>query len=156
MTAFWWTMVGLLTLTMTVAVLFWILSRKRRGAIQFAQARKLFHLRREWLEADFITLASGTYKQRGLVWSDCDFDDEAIFATDRNTGQLRAFVGLSVRIEAVEEDAIADAPFPDSFRAATAVFLFHAPEWTTEGRVLFNLNPFEAIEHFKHELEMVD
>jgi hypothetical protein len=156
MTAFWWTMVGLSTLTMTVAVLVWFWSRKRRGSIHFAHARKRFHLRREWLEAEFITEASRAYKPRGLVWPDCEFDDEAVFATDRNTGQLRAFTGVSVRVKTAEPDAMADDPFADSPRAATAVFYFDGREWTTQGRALFNLSPLEAVERFKHELKMVD
>jgi len=156
MTAFWWTMVGLSALTITVAILVWLWSRKRRRAIRFTHARQLFHLRREWLEADFITLASGARKPQGLVGSDCGFDDDAVFASDRNTGQLRAFVGVSVRIKAAEEDGLADDPLADGLRAATAVFYFDGREWTTEGRALFNLSPFEAVQRFKHELEMVD
>ncbi len=43
-----------------------------------------------------------------------------------------------------------------NLRAATAVFFYDGKKWTTSGRALFNLNPSEAIRHYRHELETVD
>ena len=72
------------------------------GASPLERARRLFHLRREWLEVQFLTLVSANGKPRGLIWSDCEFADDVIFATDRDTGQLRAFAAVAVKFE-VEE-----------------------------------------------------
>src|SRR3954463_10520550 len=58
-------------------------------------AKRLFHLRREWLEARFFTMASSSGKPRGLAWVDADFEDDVSFARDRGSGQLRAFVGVT-------------------------------------------------------------
>ena len=35
-------------------------------------------------------------------------------------------------------------------------FLLDGEDWSTDGRVLFNLNPLQAIEHFRKELEVVE
>jgi hypothetical protein len=36
------------------------------------------------------------------------------------------------------------------------VFHLEGSDWGTDGRVLFNLNPTQAIEHFRQELEVVE
>jgi hypothetical protein len=156
MTSFWWIVpVAVVALGM-VAILAWPRWRRYRTSIRFQQARRRFHLRREWLEADFLTLAAAAGKARGLAWRDCEFEDEAVFATDRNTGQLRAFAGVAISFEAVDDGGMEDSSNVGNLRAATAVFLFDGNDWMTEGRALFNLNPFEAIERFQHEVELVD
>ena len=42
-----------------------------------------------------------------------------------------------------------------NLRAATAVFHYAGGKWETDGRAILNLDPFETIRHFKHELERV-
>ena len=140
-----------------VFVVSWLRSRRRSNAEkhQLPRARQLFHLRREWLEAEFLTLASHSGRPRGLAWADCDFDDDVTFARDRTSGQLRAFVGVAISFEAIEGGGMEDNPNVSNVRAATAVFNFDGA-WTTEGRAIFNLNPTEAIRHFQSELEMVE
>ncbi len=152
----WWIIPTVAAALVFLAVLAWPRWRRYRSAVRFQQARKRFHLRREWLEADFLTLASSSGRPRGLAWRDCEFEDEAVFATDRNTGQLRAFVGVAISFDAVEGGDMEDNPNVGNLRAATAVFVFDGRDWTTEGRTLFNLNPFEAVERFQHEVEQVD
>ena len=73
-------------------------TRPRRSTVE--RARKLFHLRREWLEARFFTQAAHSGKPRGLEWVECDFEDEVSFARDRHTGQLRALVGVTINAAA--------------------------------------------------------
>ena len=120
------------------------------------RARKLFHLRREWLEARFFTLAATSGKPRGLEWVDCDFDDDVSFARDRNTGQLRALVGVTIRFRAVEGGGMEDNPNVGNLRAASAVFHLDGDQWGTDGRVVFNLSPVQAIAHYRQELELVE
>jgi hypothetical protein len=137
-----------------LAVVTWTIRRPRR--ISLERARKLFHLRRERLEHRFFVLAAKSGKPRGLEWVDCDFEDEVSFARDRHSGRLRAFVGVAIRFCAVEGGGMEDNPNVGNVRAASAVFLLDGDDWSTEGRVLFNLNPAEAIEHFRQELEVVE
>jgi len=49
-----------------------------------------------------------------------------------------------------------DNPNVGNLRLATAVFHFQRNEWISDGRVLFNLNPAQAIERFTLELETVE
>jgi hypothetical protein len=130
--------------------------RKRRSDAFLAAARQQFRLRREWLEAKFVTVASTSGQPRGLAWVECDFENEAALARDRASGQLRAFVGVTIRFQAIEGGGMEEMEAVGNLRAATAVFLHDGQKWTTDGRAIFNLNPTEAIEHFQHELEVVD
>jgi hypothetical protein len=132
--------------------------RYRRQAQQIApdDAKRLFHLRREWLEARFFSLAAVSGKPRGLMWMDCDFEDEVSFARDRHSGHLRAFVGVTVRFAAIEGGGMEENENVGNLRAATSVFLLNGNEWITQGRVIFNLSPEEAIRHFREELELVE
>lgn len=120
------------------------------------KARAIFYLRREWLEAEFLKLAGQRGIPRGLRWADVDFDDEVQFARDRSTRQLRALVAVTIRFEAIEGGDMEDVEAVGNLRAATAIFHFDQKKWATNGRALFNLNPVEAIEHYRHELETVD
>ena len=117
-------------------------------------ARETFAARREWLEARFFTLASCSGKPRGLAWVDCDFQPEVAWARDRESQDLLALVGLTVRFEALPGGGMEHNPNVGNLRAATAVFRFVAGQWQTDGRTLFNLSPAQAIEHFQHELEV--
>jgi hypothetical protein len=128
----------------------------RKPEINLEHARKQFHLRREWLEANFLTLAAQSGSPRGLQWVDCDFDDEVSFARDRNTGRLRALVGVTISFEAIVGGGMEDNPNVSNLRAATAVFHLDGESWSTTGRALFNLNPEQAIERFGKELEHVE
>ena len=134
----------------------WLLLRPRPRRASIERARKLFHLRRELLEHRFFVLAAKSGKPRGLEWVDVDFEDEVAFARDRHTGQLRAFVGVTIRFRAVEGGGMEDVPNVNNLKAASAVFLLDGSEWTTDARVLFNLNPAQAIRHFREELEVVE
>ena len=128
----------------------------RRAETEIQRARQLFHRRREWLEARFLTLAAQSGKPRGLAWVDCDFQDEVAFARDRTSGELRALVGVTIRFKAIDGGGMEDNPNVNNLRAATAVFRMDRLIWATDGRAIFNLNPAEAIQHFQHELETVD
>ena len=125
---------------------------RRRTAARLLAARKVFHQRREWLEAQFLTLASHAGRPRGLIWSDCEFANPATFARDRSTGELRAFTAVTIKFEAIAGGDMEDVEAVGNHKAATAVFRFDGEQWTTDGRAVFNLNPKQAVEHFHHEL----
>ena len=75
---------------------------------QFARLRKDFHHKRERLEAKFYDLASHSGKPRGLEWTSCDFDDDVVYARDRSSGQLSAFVGVTISFDAIEGGGMED------------------------------------------------
>jgi hypothetical protein len=149
-------MIGGAVLVGLGAACVWFVVRRAHRAPGIERARKLFHLRREWLEARFFTLAGKSGKPRGLEWVDCDFDDPVSYARDRHTGRLRALVGVTIRFRAIEGGGMEDNPNVGNLRAASAVFHLDGEEWSTDGRVLFNLNPTQAIEHFRQDLEVVE
>lgn len=141
---------GALIVALTIAK---VALRKRRAIVK--QAYDVFHREREWLEARFLTAASNSGLPRGLEWMDCDFEDGVVFARDRQNGTLRAFVGVTVRFEAIPGGGMEDVEAVANLRAATAVFQYDGEHWKTEGRTIFNLNPEETIRHFGSELESV-
>ncbi|GIW90109.1 MAG: hypothetical protein KatS3mg109_0541 [Pirellulaceae bacterium] len=136
----------------------WPGCRLRRRTRMLEQARRMFHLQREYLEWRFLELASQSGKPRGLEWVDCEFDNAVRFGRDRETGELRAFVGVTIRFRAVEGGGMEDVPAVGNLRAATAVFHYdaHSKKWSTYGRALFNVNPDQAIDFFHHESETAE
>ncbi len=156
MTALGWTLGSLLLVAVSLGVAWGLRSHRGRSRYQLEQARQLFRRRREVLELHFLNCARQLGKPRGLTWEDCQFEDEAVFATAPETGQLRAFVGVTVRFRACEDGGLEDNPNVELPRDATAVFLFDGRQWTTAGRTVFNLNPLETVERFEHGLESVD
>ena len=135
-----------------------VIKRPSRGArrqAEFELARRDFHRHRERLEAKFFDLASNSGKPRGLRWTECDFDNDVTYARQRSTGQLCAFVSVTIGFEAIEGGAMEGVEAVGNLRAATAVFGLIDGRWHTEGRSLFNLSPSEAIAHYQDNLEMV-
>jgi hypothetical protein len=143
---------GLVVSILIVVILAWRPIRSAMRQAQLARARKDFHRQREWLEAKFLELASASGKPRGLRWTDCDFDDDA---RDRRTGELSAFVAVTIAFEAIEGGDMEGVEAVGNLRAATAVFRCSKNRWYTDGRAVFNLNPTEAIAHFRDDLEIV-
>lgn len=134
----------------------WPRVRERTERQELHSARQLFHRRREWLEAHFLSVASQSGKPRGLRWVECDFENEVAFARERRTGRLRALVGVSIQFEAIEGGAMEDVEAVANSKAATVVFRLDGPDWEVDSRAYFNLNPHQTIEHFQHELEEVE
>lgn len=151
-----WVALGAAGAAAAVAVVVsWRPWRLARLAAEFERARREFHRQREWLEVRFLELASRTGMPRGLRWRHCEFEDDVVYARDRRSGGLRAFVGMTVYFEAVEGGPMEEVEAVGRPRAATAVFCHRDGRWETDGRAIFNLNPVQAIAHFRHELEEV-
>ncbi len=120
------------------------------------RARESFKLQRERLEANFLHAAQATGKPRGLRWAGIDWDDKVVFARERKTGQIAALIGATIRFEAVEGSDMEGLPAVGNLRNASAVFFFHRGHWHTVGKAIFNMNPDEAVEHFKNQYERVE
>jgi hypothetical protein len=130
--------------------------RRRRYRATLLLGRQLFRRRREWLEAEFLSLASVTGRPRDLVWSNCEFANDVAFARDRGTGQLRALVGITLRLDGPGGELFPVSSTVKAARVGTAVFHFDGQRWSSDGRAIFNLNPREAISRLRHEIELVD
>ncbi len=149
-----------LVVVATIALYSWYVrasgpSRERREAEEFERARKAFHRERERAEAKFFDLAASSGRPRGLRWKDCEFEDGVAYARDKQTAELRALVAVTVSFEAIEGGGMEDVEAVSNLRAATAGFRYSEGHWSTEGRVIFNLNPTQAIAHFQDSLVLV-
>jgi hypothetical protein len=154
--AAWWVVATVASIFVGVVVaLVWRPVRARIRENELARARKDFHRHREHLEARFLRLASSSGKPRGLEWVRCDFDDDVIYARHRQSGELSAFVSVTIGFEAIEGAGMEDVEAVSNLRAATAVFRVEDGNWATDGRALFNLNPTEAIVYYQDNLELV-
>ncbi|MBN1909878.1 MAG: hypothetical protein JW818_09080 [Pirellulales bacterium] len=155
---------------LAVSFLAWRPIRMAMRRPRIHEARQSFRWQRERLEAKFIQLGQRD-RQPGMPrWIACEFDDEVAFVRNRHTGELSAFVGVSVILD--PHDPPADLPFsfesPDAelfdsaaarpgrlIREATAVFRLGRDHWDTDGRAIFNLTPSETIRFYHHDLEVL-
>jgi hypothetical protein len=147
--------VATVAVALVVTVLCWRPLRRFGKQVQVERASESFRLQRERLEAQFVLTASATGKPRGLLWKDCQFDGAAEFVRDRHTGEIAALVGVTIQFEAIPGGDMEGLPAVDNLRNASAVFFFHRGQWQTVGKAVFNMNPDEAIEHFKNQYERV-
>jgi len=129
--------------------------RAARLERRLRHARQQFLQEREHLEARFFTVAAGSGKPRGLRWKACDWESEVAFARDRQTGEIAALVGVTIQFEAIEGGDMEGVAAVGNLRNASAVFFCQRGRWQTAGKAVFNLNPGEAIEHFKRQYERV-
>src|SRR5262245_64230947 len=151
----WIWMTGAVIVIALAVTLWWATVRQpRRTSVE--RARKLFHLQRERLEFRFYQLAASAYHPRGLELVDCDFEDEVSFARDRHNGRLRAYVAVTIQFRAVEGGPMEDNPNVDNLKAGSAEFRLDGSDWGTDGKVHFNVNPVEAIQRYRQELELVE
>ncbi len=137
-------------------VLIWRPVRAASREARFAQARRDFHAQRERLEMKFIYLAGIHPQSRALHWADCEFDDDVAYVRNRSTGELSAFVAVTVATDHLEDPAAGIGGLVGNLRAGTAVFRFDRSHWETDGRAILNLSPTEAIRFYQNDLEMVD
>lgn len=157
MDGWWWIFAaGCIALLATGGILVWRPARAAMRAKELAKAKLEFRRQRERLEARFVQIAGSSGKPRGLAWTNCDFDNAVTYARDRRSGQLSAFVAVTISFEAIEGGGMEDVAAVSNLRAATAVFHYVRNAWATEGRAVFNLNPAEAIDHFRGQLERLD
>ncbi|HMF13132.1 MAG TPA: hypothetical protein VKE94_12530 [Gemmataceae bacterium] len=132
------------------------LALRRRWSLSPELAAARFQQQREHLEADFLRAAAHSGKPRGLRWKHCDWQREVLFARDKKSGELTALVGVSIQFEAIEGSDMEGLPAVGNLRHASGVFFFRGGRWRTVGRAVFNLNPGEAIEHFKGQYERLE
>lgn len=150
----WWWFVGFGVLVVALICL----RRPIRTAsreVQFNRARKYFHTQRERLEAKFVHLAASRAKDDSPRLTDCNFADDVSYVRNRATGELSAFVAVSVATEDPKSSALNTGDAVGNLQLGTAVFRFDRDHWETEGRTILNLSPSEAIRFFVNDLEKV-
>jgi hypothetical protein len=106
------------------------------------------------LSTHFLQAASATGKPRGLRWKAVELNGAPLFAVDP-AGVLYALTGATISFEAIEGGGMEDVEAVGNLRSATAVFVLRDGKWTSDGRVIFNLEPAEAIERFGGALRQV-
>jgi hypothetical protein len=129
--------------------------RKTATATPLSQAKQRFHVQRERLEAKFVQLAAAHGSPDAPQWSDCMFDDDVSYVRNRTTGELSAFVAVTISSDNLDGAIHGAADAVGNLQAGTAVFRFDNDHWVTDGRAILNLSPSEAVRHFNSEVEIV-
>ncbi|MBI2824720.1 MAG: hypothetical protein HYX69_08545 [Planctomycetia bacterium] len=151
----WWIVAAAGAALVFAAAVVWRTVNAHLARAEYQRCRKEFHRQRERLEAKFFELAAASGKPRGLRWTDCSFEDDVTYARHRQTGELCAFVAVTIAFEAIEGGGMEDVEAVGNLRAATAVFRLDRGRWQTDGRAIFNLNPAEAIAYYQDNLVLV-
>jgi hypothetical protein len=149
----WW--IAALGLLFIAWICLWRPARSVSKEVQFAKAKKFFHTQRERLEAKFINLASSRAKADAPKLADCNFADDVAYVRNRSTGELSAFVAVSVSMDDSESRTKDAGDAVSNLQLGTAVFRFDRDHWETDGRTILNLNPSEAIRLYRNDFEKV-
>ncbi len=132
-----------------LAVMLWRRWRNVQSEARLRLALLEFEEQMPRLEPQLLQAAAATGKPRGLRWTKCELDGSPLFATDPSSQGLYALVGVTVSFEAIEGGDMEEVEAVGNLRWATAVFVHHRSQWTTDGRVVFNLEPAETFERFR-------
>ncbi len=154
MLAFWWVPIVVVALA---AAIYFAFPRRRasRTVLRLVQAKRRFHVQRERLEAKFIQLASAHAKPDAPRWADCMFADDVAYVRNRATGELSAFVAMTISMDEPSAAGKETADAVANLQAGTAVFRFDCDHWETDGRAILNLSPSEAVQRFGADFEMI-
>ena len=147
-----WVILGIAGLAIAIA-LAWRPLRRFARQVHLERARESFRLQRERLEARFMQAAQASGKPRGLRWKGCQFSEGVTFVRDKRTSEIAALIGVAVEFEAIEGSDMEANPNVGNLRNASGVFFFQHGQWNTVGKAVFNMNPEEALEHFKNQYE---
>ena len=157
----WWWIPVACAMVAVAVLLLWRPCKAATREARFTQARKEFHRQREWLEVKFISLADPGYRVPAQSkadtprWSNCEFDDAVSYVRHRSTGELSAFVAVTVALEGIGHLTTSASDLMSNLQAGTAVFRFDKQHWVTDGRVILNKSPDEAIRFYQNDWEMV-
>lgn len=155
MQGYWWIMLAAALLGLSAIAVLWRPLLTSWRETRFAEACRDFHRHRERLEAKFMILGMTENRAAEDRWDDCRFDDDVAYARSRASGELSAFVAVTIHLEAPSDPLMIETNLGGTSCEATAVFRFDGSHWDTEGRAIFNLTPTEAIHFFERDLEMV-
>jgi hypothetical protein len=147
----YWIIGGIAALVLLLAARWvWHLVR----AVQVERARELFRLQHERFEEMFLAAARATGKPRGLSWLKCEIVGDAVLARDPSRG-IVALVPVALQFEPQADSDMENVPAARELRSATALFTFQRGHWHTDGRVIFNLDPAQAMSRFDKQLKPI-
>ena len=149
----WYWLLPLIFTLLAAAYFFWRVGRDASAKVKKAQT--LFEQHRPELQSAFFQAAAISGKPRGLRWKECQWEPLIEWMRDKKTEQLIALVGVTISFEAIEGGDMEGLAAVGNLRNATAVFFHQDGHWLTAGRVIFNLNPNEAVTHFGADYEHV-
>jgi hypothetical protein len=138
-------------LALAVLLIGWLWNRSNAGDV--SRARRALERQRPALHQELFHRATASGRPRGLRWKSCDFDASAVLARDQVSGQILAFVGVTISFEAVAGGPMEDVEAVGNLRAGTAVFTYARGKWASDGRVLFNLDPQDAMRRYEGRIE---
>ena len=141
-------------LILVVLLIGWLWHRSPAG--DASQARRTWERQHAGLHEELLRRATLSGRPRGLRWKNCDFDPSVTLARDQVSGQILAFVGVTVSFEAVAGGPMEDVEAVGNLRAGTAVFTYARGRWASDGRVLFNLDPQDALRRYEGSVEPLD
>jgi hypothetical protein len=150
----WWWTAGI-----GVLIFAWLCLRRpvrtMSREVQYAKAKKFFHVQRERLEAKFINLAARRATPASPRCSDCSFADDVSYVRNRATGELSALVAIALAMENPDSPAANNGEAVGNLQLGTAVFRYDGDHWETDGRAILNLSPSEAIRFYRRDMEKV-
>lgn len=150
-------LVGIVVIAVAAAAIEGVRRLGARRALDRRRAAMVeFDAQRPALEGAFLAAASATGKPRGLRWVQCRLAGPPTFAVDRVSKELYALVGVTVSFEAIAGGGMEDVAAVSNLRAATAVFVHRDNRWTTDGRVVFNLDPAGTLNHYRESLSAIN
>ncbi len=151
-----WTIAIVGTALALVAGVVWRRWRAAQQAAMRTLAKLDFPDQHESLGPLFCQAAEASGKPRGLHWKACELHDDALFAIDRVSGELFALVGATIRFEAIAGGDMEEVEAVGNLRYATTLFVHRQGQWSTDGLVLFNLEPAQALERYSEQLQPLD
>ena len=148
-----WIVAAIIVIAIGVfAAVSWRRSQTARAMARRERALEEFAKERDDLTGLFLRTAGATGKPRGLRWTGCELTGPPLFAIDDATGELIALVAATVSFAAIDGGGMEDVEAVGNLRSATAVFMHRGAGWVTDGRVIFNLEPAEALAKFQGTL----
>jgi hypothetical protein len=127
-----------------------------RTAVNRERAIQEFAAERDDLCGLFLRTAAASGKPRGLRWTGCELSGSPLFAVDDATDELIALIAATISFAAIEGGGMEEVEAVGNLRSATAVFMHRGKGWMTDGRVIFNLEPAEALAKFQGTLRPLD
>jgi hypothetical protein len=132
----------------------WWLFRLGRE-VHAERARESFRLQHERLEGLVLKAAAATGKPRGLRWVSCKFTDGLTLVRDKATRKLIALVPATILFEPEPGGDMEGVEAATQPRHATAVLHFRKGAWISDGQVLFNMLPADALRLHSREYAAV-
>ena len=123
--------------------------------VRLVQAKRRFHPSASGWRQSLSSLPRPSARPTPAGGPTARFADDVAYVRNRTTGELSAFVAVTVATEESDRSIPRHADAVGNLQAGTAVFRFDRDHWVTDGRAILNLSPNEAVEYYHADLEIV-